>query len=309
MHKVEITEQTVRSVTRHNDGNSVVGTVGVERIEFVFDKTWDGFIKYACFKNTGKPRNQQEVRVLLDNTNITDVPWEMYTASGNLYVGVCGSKDGVIVKPTVWALLSSVVKGVKPDGEESKEATPSLVQQMVAVVDSVRRDADEGKFDGQDGKDGKDGVSVTHKWNGTKLVVTSASGTSSTDLKGPQGEKGDAFVYSDFTEEQLAKLAGPKDPQGDVGPKGPQGIQGEKGDTGPQGPKGDKGDKGDTGVQGPRGYTGAQGERGLKGDIGPQGPKGDAGRTPVVGVDYFTEADKQEIRDYIDSVIQSYFNR
>ena len=79
--------------------------------------------------------------------------------------------------------------------------------------------------------------------------------------------------------------------------------------AGPQGPKGDKGDKGDTGVQGPRGYTGAQGERGLKGDIGPQGPKGDAGRTPVVGVDYFTEADKQEIRDYIDSVIQSYFNR
>ena len=40
-----------------------------------------------------------------------------------------------------------------------------------------------------------------------------------------------------------------------------------------------------------------------------QGPKGDAGKTPVVGVDYFTEADKQEIRDYIDSVIQSYFNR
>ena len=37
MHKVEITEQTVRSVTRHNDGNSVVGTVGVERVEFVFD--------------------------------------------------------------------------------------------------------------------------------------------------------------------------------------------------------------------------------------------------------------------------------
>ena len=306
MHKVEITEQTVRSVTRHNDGNSVVGTVGVERVEFVFDKTWNDLIKYACFKNTGKPRNQQEVRVLLNNTNVVDIPWEMYTASGNLYVGVCGSKDGVIVKPTVWALLSSVVKGVKPDGEEAKEATPSLVQQMISVVDSVRRDADEGKFDGQDGKDG---VSVTHKWNGTKLVVTSASGTSSTDLKGPQGKKGDAFVYSDFTEEQLAKLVGPKGPKGDVGPKGPQGIQGEKGDTGPQGPKGDKGDKGDTGVQGPRGYTGAQGERGLKGDIGPQGPKGDAGRTPVVGVDYFTEADKQEIRDYIDSVIQSYFNR
>lgn len=302
MHKVEIAEQTVRSVTRHSDGNSVVGTVGVERIEFVFDKTWDGLVKYACFKNTGKPRNQQEVRMLLDKTNVIDVPWEMYTASGNLYVGVCGSKDGTIVKPTVWALLSSVVKGVKPDGEEAKEATPSLVQQMVAVVDSIRKDADEGRFDGKDGENGKDGISVTHKWDGTKLVIASASGTSSTDLRGAQGEKGDAFVYSDFTEEQLAKLVGPKGSQGekgDTGPRGPKGIQGEKGDTGPQGPKGDKGDKGDTGPQGPRGYTGAQGERGLKGD---------AGKTPIVGVDYFTEADKQEIRDYIDSVIQSYFN-
>ena len=43
---------------------------------------------------------------------------------------------------------------------------------------------------GQDGKDGKDGVSVTHQWNGTILEVTSASGTSSADLKGEQGVPG-----------------------------------------------------------------------------------------------------------------------
>lgn len=43
---------------------------------------------------------------------------------------------------------------------------------------------------GQDGKDGKDGVSVTHQWNGTVLEVTSASGTSSADLKGEQGVPG-----------------------------------------------------------------------------------------------------------------------
>lgn len=34
------------------------------------------------------------------------------------------------------------------------------------------------------GADGEDGVSVTHSWNGTVLTVTSASGTSSADLKG-----------------------------------------------------------------------------------------------------------------------------
>ena len=41
------------------------------------------------------------------------------------------------------------------------------------------------KFDngGAQGEPGKDGVSVTHKWDGTVLTVTSASGTSSADLK------------------------------------------------------------------------------------------------------------------------------
>lgn len=43
---------------------------------------------------------------------------------------------------------------------------------------------------GIDGKPGKDGVSVTHSWSGTTLNVTSASGTSSADLKGPKGDRG-----------------------------------------------------------------------------------------------------------------------
>lgn len=44
--------------------------------------------------------------------------------------------------------------------------------------------------DGKDGADGKDGVSVTHSWSGTTLTITSASGTSSADLKGAAGAAG-----------------------------------------------------------------------------------------------------------------------
>lgn len=47
-------------------------------------------------------------------------------------------------------------------------------------------------FDGKDGSNGKDGVSVTHSWNGTTLSVTSASGTSSANLKGGKGDTGPA---------------------------------------------------------------------------------------------------------------------
>lgn len=43
---------------------------------------------------------------------------------------------------------------------------------------------------GATGADGADGVSVTHEWNGTTLTVTSASGTSSADLKGESGAAG-----------------------------------------------------------------------------------------------------------------------
>lgn len=66
---------------------------------------------------------------------------------------------------------------------------------------------------------GPAGVPATHRWDGTVLTVTSASGTSSADLKGPKGDsitgpKGDPFTYDDFTKAQLAALKGE---QGDTG--------------------------------------------------------------------------------------------
>ena len=62
---------------------------------------------------------------------------------------------------------------------------------------------------------------------------------------------------------------------------------------GAKGAKGDKGDRGERGLQGIQGMQGAQ---------GPQGEKGQDGYTPIKGVDYFTEADKQEL---VNSVIAS----
>lgn len=70
---------------------------------------------------------------------------------------------------------------------------------------------------GEKGDDGQDGISATHEWNGTVLTITSASGTSSANLKGEIGPKGDT---------------------GEVGPQGPKGDNGDKGETGLQGEKG-----------------------------------------------------------------------
>lgn len=74
---------------------------------------------------------------------------------------------------------------------------------------------------GAEGASGSDGVSCTHSWNGTTLTVTSASGTSSADLKGDTGEAGadgytpvkgvdyhtdeDKAEFSEYIAEELAK--------------------------------------------------------------------------------------------------------
>lgn len=61
-------------------------------------------------------------------------------------------------------------------------------QLNAAVEEALQNAKDSGEFDGAAGADGEDGIPCTHVWNGTTLTVTSASGTSSADLKGEKGD-------------------------------------------------------------------------------------------------------------------------
>lgn len=84
------------------------------------------------------------------------------------------------------------------------------------------------------------------------------------------------------------------------------GLKGDKGDKGDTGEKGDKGDKGENGANGYTPVKGIDYFDGAKGDPGIKGDKGDNGKdgmTPVRGVDYWTDADKSEIRSYVDEAI------
>lgn len=129
---------------------------------------------------------------------------------------------------------------------------------------------------------------------------------------GPQGEPGPQGPKGDQGDPGPEGPQGPKGDQGDPGPEGPQGPKGDQGDPGPEGPQGPKGDTGDTGPQGPAGTDGApgqQGPQGPQGETGPQGPQGPAGAdgtdgyTPQRGVDYWTEADRQQmVQDVIDAL-------
>lgn len=72
-------------------------------------------------------------------------------------------------------------------------------------------------------------------------------------------------------------------------------IKGADGKDGAPGAKGDKGDKGDRGERGIQGIQGIPGAAGKDGADGAPGKNGADGRTPVLGVDYWTDADKAEI--------------
>lgn len=114
-------------------------------------------------------------------------------------------------------------------------------------------------------------------WELCELISDGGGGSTTPGPEGPKGDPGKSAYevavdngFEGSESEWLASLKGPK------GPAGAQGVAG---------PKGDKGDPGQNGAQ------------------GPQGPKGADGKTPVRGVDYWTEADIAEIQKYIDTKI------
>ena len=76
-------------------------------------------------------------------------------------------------------------------------------------------------MDGTDGTDGDDGVSptvtITEITNGHRVTITDKnhpSGMSFDVTNGAKGDKGNAFTYADFTQEQLASLKGAKGDDG-----------------------------------------------------------------------------------------------
>lgn len=186
-------------------------------------------------------------------------------------------KDGntPYIQDSYW-YIGGVNTGVKARGEDGSSVTitsshisneaggTSTITFSDGTIISVKNGIN-GK-DGKDGTNGSDGVSVTHSWNGTVLTITSASGTTSADLKGQKGDKGEGFsiaktytsivamnagYYSDgvplngfvlietgdVNDEDNAKLFVKGDTKYNflTDLSGSQGIQGEKGEDGSDG--------------------------------------------------------------------------
>ena len=89
-----------------------------------------------------------------------------------------------------YAVVANVTQSLTD--EQKQTARTNIDAVSVDDVDNVIHDALNKAIENGEiqGIKGEDGISATHRWNGTVLTITSASGTSSSDLKGEKGDTG-----------------------------------------------------------------------------------------------------------------------
>ena len=110
-----------------------------------------------------------------------------FSGNGGSYVlppATGTSLGGIIVGDGLTITETGVLSGQQgPPGEKGEKGDPFTYADFTPEqLESLR---------GPRGDPGSNGISCTHSWSGSTLTVTSASGTSSADLKGDKGEKGD----------------------------------------------------------------------------------------------------------------------
>lgn len=223
--------------------------------------------------------------------NLTEGRWSIAVT------GYAFEDDQMVMKITTNTIGLNVAPPPPESGSDLPYTPPSAIEQIAAIAQSVRNDADSGAFDGK-------GISSVDLNDDYTLTITFTDGTSETygPIRGEQGEKGDTG------ETGAAGATGAQGPQGEQGVRGEQGIQGPQGVPGPTGAtgngissvvmnddytlsiwftdgtiyttpsiRGQQGQQGEHGERGPRGYIGPEGPEGPQGETGPRGPAGPKG--------------------------------
>ena len=214
----------------------VSGQVDTIDVKIDFSRDWDGLKKTIVFRSGREARDV----LLVDNATQCKVPWEVVSRpGGTLRIGVYGIRGSETVLPTVWCDVGRIVPGAEPAGNTSAQYEMDTFSRIVDlyegarnVAQSVRDDADAGKFNGR---------AFTYE------DFTAAQLAALTGPQGPVGQTGPQGVQGKQGE------TGPQGPSGERGPQGEAGPAGPQGETGPQGPQGPQGDTGAPGPQGPAG--------------------------------------------------------
>lgn len=204
---------------------TVKGTRGyiVCRFSYVSDEWKSGKLR-AMFKNS-KLSDVYHCEIAADGTVV--IPHEVLADQGTVSIAaVAEHEDGVRVTTNAVCFYNDNTIY----GEKETDPTPSEYMQMInaakeaqKIAQSVRDDADSGKFNGKPGADGAPGA------DGKAATIAVGSVTT--------GEAGSAasVVNSGTTSAAVIDFTIPAGAKGEQGAKGPQGEQGPKGDKGDSG--------------------------------------------------------------------------
>lgn len=156
-------------------------------LEFDFDEMWTGFTKSIIFYNDGiESGDKNPIQIPLETTCV--VPWEVLQNAGNLYLTIVGTKSDSYEKIVTQMMDTPLIVNASglQEGTIPKPPTPdevdiinNLATEAKEIAQSVRDDADAGKFQGASGPQGPEGPQGPP---GEKGDV---------GPQGPQGEKGD----------------------------------------------------------------------------------------------------------------------
>lgn len=189
-----ICQVTGAAITVAQNELLTTGMVQAVPVRFRFSPQWAALDRTAVFT-----AGTVSVSCLLGEDNQCFIPWECLTRAGEyLRVGVYGTRGEKMVLPTVSCLLGPICTGTQPEENTPTEATPTLVQSLLAkaeaavsVADALRTDADAGLFNGRDGKDGANGKDGKDGQNGAPGEAGPQGPKGDTGETGPQGPKGD----------------------------------------------------------------------------------------------------------------------
>lgn len=167
-------------------------------LELSLDEEWSSFsaIRVIFYNDSIEVGDSNPKEVLFRKEPVV-VPWEVLQQPGNLYLTVKGTNENQVIITKEMDTPIRVYKAGMAEGDTPLEPTPDLVQLIVEqaneakeIAQSVRNDADAGKFNGAAGPPGPPGEPGVEGSQGPQ------------GLQGPQGEQG---------------------PKGDPGPAGTDG--------------------------------------------------------------------------------------
>lgn len=180
---LEAPDGTLRTVIDGGGNSGAYDQIEVDQIyHVVFERVFDSSIGEYYLTLTIEGGNTRAFVRLCNSAGKEDVDISaepFYFLSGNVYNQKYFSQDNR--KSFTPTRDTHLVNKKYVDAADAKVTAniPTAIETALAQAKAS------GEFNGADG------TSVTHSWNGTTLSITSASGTTSADLKGDKGDKGD----------------------------------------------------------------------------------------------------------------------